>query len=61
MRGWNSSTSGLADYGQLPAAAKAYLQYLEDQTGVEIGSVSTGPEREQTIIKPGSRLERLLG
>src|SRR5262249_8060424 len=27
--GWNCSTSGLTDYSQLPAAAKAYLQYLE--------------------------------
>jgi len=59
--GWNCSTSGLTDYSQLPAAAKAYLQYLESQICVEIGAVSTGPEREQTILKPGSKLERLLG
>jgi adenylosuccinate synthase len=59
--GWNCPTEGLTEYAQLPPAAKAYLQYLEDQTGVEIGSVSTGPEREQTIIKPGSGLQKLLG
>ncbi|HZS52693.1 MAG TPA: adenylosuccinate synthase [Bryobacterales bacterium] len=58
--GWNRSTAGLTEYSQLPDAAKKYLDYLEAQTGVEVGSVSTGPEREQTIIKPGSRLENLL-
>ena len=60
VRGWNCSTEGLAEYSQLPQAAKDYLQYLEDQTGVEVGCISTGPEREQTILKPGSRLEKLL-
>ncbi|HYM11240.1 MAG TPA: adenylosuccinate synthase [Bryobacterales bacterium] len=59
--GWNCSTEGLTSYSQLPEAAKAYLQYLEDRTGIEIGSVSTGPEREQTILKPGSKLEKILG
>jgi adenylosuccinate synthase len=59
--GWNCSTEGLTDYSRLPDAAKAYLQYLENLTGVEVGSVSTGPEREQTILKPGTKLEKLLG
>jgi adenylosuccinate synthase len=34
---------------------------LEERTGVEIGSVSNGPERNETMIIPGSRLEKLLG
>ena len=59
--GWNTSTEGLRDYTQLPSAAKAYLQYLEDQVGVEIGCISTGPERDQTILRPGSKLDKLLG
>ena len=61
VTGWNCSTEGLTDYSQLPEAARSYLKYLEDQTGVETGCVSTGPEREQTILKPGSRLKGLLG
>jgi len=44
----------------LPDQAKAYLRFLEEKTGVEIGSVSTGPERNETMIVPGSRLEKLL-
>jgi adenylosuccinate synthase len=59
--GWNTSTEGLRDYSQLPTAAQAYLQFLEEQVGVEIGCVSTGPERDQTILKPGSKLAGLLG
>jgi adenylosuccinate synthase len=58
--GWNCSTEGLRHYSELPAPAKAYLQYLEDRVEVEIGCISTGPERDQTILKPDSRLERLL-
>jgi len=59
--GWNCSTAGLTEYSRLPEAAKAYLQYLEDQAGVEVGAISTGPQREQIILKRGSRLEKLLG
>ena len=59
--GWSSSTEGLRDYSHLPDRAKAYLQYLEDRMGVEVGAMSTGPERQQMILKPGSKLEKLLG
>jgi adenylosuccinate synthase len=38
-----------------------YLDFLEERTGVEIGFVSTGPERNQTIVRPDSRLEKLVG
>jgi adenylosuccinate synthase len=61
LPGWNTSTEGLTEYRQLPEAAQAYLDYLEDQVGVEIGCISTGPERDQTILKPGSKLATLLG
>jgi adenylosuccinate synthase len=58
--GWNCSTEGITEYDKLPAAARDYLKYLEDKTEVEIGCVSTGPERDQTIIRKGSKLETLL-
>jgi adenylosuccinate synthase len=60
LPGWKSATFGLTSYEQLPAAARDYLAFLESQTGVEIGSISTGPERNQTIVRSGSRLEKLL-
>ena len=60
LPGWQSSTRGLTSMTQLPAAARTYLDFLEEQTGVEVGSVSTGPERTETIVRPGSHLEKLL-
>jgi adenylosuccinate synthase len=59
--GWQTSTRGIARYDDLPAAARSYLRFLEERTGVEIGGVSTGPERNETIIRAGSKLERLIG
>jgi len=57
--GWNSSTFGISEYDQLPARAKDYVAYLEARMGVEIGCISTGPERNQTIVRPGSRFAKL--
>jgi adenylosuccinate synthase len=61
LPGWNVPTFGITSYDDLPAAAKDYLAFLENRAGVEIGCISTGPERGQTIIKPGSRFEKLVG
>ena len=58
--GWRTSTFGISSYDELPDGAKQYLDFMEKQTGVEIGCISTGPERNQTIIRPGSRLEKLI-
>jgi adenylosuccinate synthase len=60
MPGWRSPTRGITNYEQLPAPARAYLEFLEEKTGVEIGGISTGPERTETILRKGSRLEKLL-
>jgi adenylosuccinate synthase len=60
LPGWSSSTFGISSYNELPPRAKDYLAFLEKHTGVEVGCVSTGPERNQTIVRPGSRLEQLL-
>jgi adenylosuccinate synthase len=57
LPGWKTSTEGIARYEQLPAKAQSYLTFLEDRVGVEIGCISTGPERNQTIIRAGSRFE----
>jgi adenylosuccinate synthase len=60
LPGWKSSTFGITSYDELPAKAKDYLAFLENRTEVEVGSVSTGPERNQTIVRKGSKLEKLL-
>jgi adenylosuccinate synthase len=60
LPGWRSSTFGIASYDDLPEKAKAYLAFLESHTGVEVGCISTGPERAQTIVRRGSRFEKLV-
>jgi adenylosuccinate synthase len=59
--GWSTSTFGISKYDELPAKAKDYLAFLERRTGVEVGCISTGPERNQTIVRAGSRFEQLIG
>lgn len=59
--GWDAPTSGVTRYEDLPKTARDYIAFLEEKTGVEVGAVSTGPERSETIVRPGSRLEKLLG
>ncbi|MFB3775964.1 MAG: adenylosuccinate synthase [Bryobacteraceae bacterium] len=58
--GWRCPTAGITEYGKLPRKAREYLEFLEQSVGVEIGCISTGPERGQTILRPGSRLDGLL-
>lgn len=60
LPGWQSSTAGITQQRQLPPRARAYLAFLARAAGVEIGIISTGPERHQTITVAGSRLLRLL-
>ncbi len=61
LPGWQTPTRGVKNFGELPELAKAYLRFLEKQTGVETGCVSTGPERTETMVIAGSRLEKLIG
>jgi adenylosuccinate synthase len=49
MPGWQKSTEGITDWEKLPSRARAYLSFIEKQSGAKIGIVSTGPGREQTM------------
>lgn len=60
LPGWRTSTCGVTRFEDLPAAARAYVAFLEERSGVEVGCVSTGPERMQTMVLPGSNLARLF-
>jgi adenylosuccinate synthase len=60
LPGWTTPTAGISRYEDLPPKARAYLEFLETRTGVEVGCISTGPERSQTIVRRGSRLEKLI-
>jgi adenylosuccinate synthase len=56
--GWQTSTQGLREYGELPTKAREYLERLSELIGVGFGVVSTGPERDETILMPDSPLTR---
>jgi adenylosuccinate synthase len=58
--GWNESTYGLKDGAKLPKAAIDYLRFISDFLQVEIGMISTGPERDATIVPAGTLLARWL-
>ena len=50
MPGWKASTQDVGTVEKLPKAARAYLAFVEKETGARVGMVSTGPDREQTIV-----------
>jgi adenylosuccinate synthase len=50
MPGWSESTYGIKTFEQLPAAAKAYLNKVEELCETPIAIVSTGPDRAETIV-----------
>lgn len=60
LRGWKSPTLGMTELSELPRFAREYINFLSNQIGVEIGLVSTGPERSQTIIVRESALAHWL-
>ena len=51
MPGWTTPTAGIRQYDQLPDAARKYIARLEEVTGVRAAIVSTGSEREDTILR----------
>jgi adenylosuccinate synthase len=50
MPGWSGSTFGVRDWAGLPAEAQRYLQRLSELAGAPIDMVSTGPDRDETIL-----------
>ena len=50
LPGWRESTVGVTAYEALPANARRYLERLEALVSVPIDMISTGPDREQTIV-----------
>ncbi|MGH8217569.1 MAG: adenylosuccinate synthase [Steroidobacteraceae bacterium] len=50
LPGWKQSTAGLTELAALPANARRYLERIEALAGVPIDMISTGPDRERTIV-----------
>ena len=52
LKGWQQPTDGIRKFEELPAAAQEYLRFQERESGAKIGMVSTGPDRDQTMVLP---------
>ncbi len=50
FKGWQSSTVGVSSWQQLPIEAKEYINFLEQEIGVKVAILSTGPDRAETLI-----------
>jgi adenylosuccinate synthase len=56
MPGWGTPTAGIREYTSLPPAARRYIERLSDLIGGEIGMISTGPDRVETVLRPQSAI-----
>jgi len=50
LPGWRTSTEGIVHYDKLPKTAREYLSFVEKEAGARVGMISTGPDRDHTIL-----------
>lgn len=60
LPGWKEDITGVRRYEDLPENAKNYLRTIEELTGVPVGLISVGPDREQTFVT-SPELQKFLG
>lgn len=58
--GWQTKTAGIRNEADLPQRALDYLKLLSDTTETEFSFISTGPDREDTVVVPGSWVAKTL-
>ncbi|HEY7475710.1 MAG TPA: adenylosuccinate synthetase, partial [Vicinamibacterales bacterium] len=51
LPGWKTPTKGVTQFTQLPAEARAYIRRIEETSGVPAAIISTGSERDHTILR----------
>jgi adenylosuccinate synthase len=51
LKGWKSPTVGISSFDELPQAARDYVRFIEDQIEIPVKIVSTGPRREETVVR----------
>ena len=61
LPGWKEPTRGAREFDELPTEARNYIARLEDVSGVPCAIVSTGSDRDETIIRRESVASRWLG
>ncbi len=50
VSGWEGSVKGVRNWSDLPEAAKMYVNFIEEVTGVKVDIMTTSPERDDTIL-----------
>jgi adenylosuccinate synthase len=58
VKGWKANSSGVTAFGKLPRLARSYVARLEELLGVPAVLISTGPRREETIVRKLAPLTR---
>jgi adenylosuccinate synthase len=61
LPGWRTGTVGCLEAADLPQRARDYVDLLEQEAGAPFVLISTGPRREETILRPGPALDRVAG
>lgn len=51
LPGWEKDIQHITDYEKLPDNARAYVEFIEDKTGVPIDMIGVGPRKEQVIVR----------
>jgi len=51
LKGWKTSTAGITSFDDLPQEARDYVKFIEDETETRASIISTGPRREETILR----------
>jgi len=59
FKGWKRSTVGILESQDLPQEARDYIDFIEQEIDAPVSLVSTGPRREETIVRDHPDLERL--
>ncbi|MES1242134.1 MAG: adenylosuccinate synthase [Acidobacteriota bacterium] len=59
LKGWKRSTVGVLEEKDLPKEARAYIDFLVEEVGAPVGLISTGPRREETLVRDLPDLARL--
>lgn len=60
LQGWKQSTAGITTFDELPPAARNYVRRIEELVGTPIALISTGPERNETIIRKGTPIDEWI-
>jgi adenylosuccinate synthase len=60
LPGWKTTTSRITDFDDLPSAARDYVRRIEELCGAPIGLISTGPDRNETIIRDGLAIRKWM-